>query len=142
METDRTGAFEYEARLTNEERQSIIIEIIEDEIKEVKQQIEKPIRDKEFFQLRGMQEALKQLKVQINAIQEDSIHLVDPSSRSIGTPQHLRTDNKFLNAAYFQAKIIRDTPRGLDGSVASSPEGEAGKREVMSKIMVYIKAMV
>ena len=141
METDRTGFFEYDS-MTNEERKSIIIEKIEDDIKVVKQLREKPMSDKEAFKLIGKQNALERLKVKINSIREDSIHLVDPTSPTIGTPQHLRTDNKFLNAAFFQAMIIRDNQRGGDGSVASSPEGASGKKEAMSKIMNDIKALV
>ena len=38
--------------------------------------------------------------------------------------------------------VIRNEPRGFDGSPAASPEGEAGKREAMSKIMDYIRALV
>ena len=138
METDRTGFFEYDS-ITNEERKSIIIEKIEGDIKEVKELLEKPISDKEAFKLIGKQDALERLKVKINSIRENSIHLVDPTSRIIGTPQYLSTDNKFLNAAYFSAMVIRDKRRGRDGSVASSPEGEIGKREAMSEIMVHIK---
>ena len=138
METDRTGFFEYDS-MTNEERKSIILEKIEGDVKEVKKLLEKPISDKEVFKLRGKQDALERLKVKINSIRENSIHLVPPTSRTLGTPQYLSTDNKFLNAAYFSAKVIRDNRRGFDGSVASSPEGEIGKREAMSKIMDYIK---
>ena len=139
METDHTGSFEYDS-MTNEERKSIILEKIEGDIKEVEELLEKPISDKEAFKLRGKQDALEQLKVEINAIQEDSIHLVDPASRTLGIPQHLSTDNKFLNAAYFRAMIIRDERRERGGStMASSPEGEIGKWEAMSEIMTYIK---
>ena len=138
METDRTGFFEYDS-ITNKERKSIILEKIEGDIKEVKELREKPISDKEAFKLIGKQDALERLKIKINSIRENSIHLVDPTSRTLGTPQHLSTDNKFLNAAYFQAMIIKDGRRGRDGSVASSPEGEIGKREAMSEIMAHIK---
>jgi hypothetical protein len=141
METDRTGFFEYDS-MTNEERKSIIIEKIEGDIKEVKELLEKPISDKEAFKLIGKEDALEKLITQINSINENSVFLVDPSSPTIGTPQYLTTDNKFLNAAYWQVMMIRNNPRGFDGSPAASPEGETGKRETMSKIMVYIRALV
>ena len=98
---------------------------------------------KETFKLRGKQDALEQLKEKINSIQEDSIRPLPLTSRTLGTPQHLSTDNKFLNAAYFRAMVIRDERRERGGStMASSREGEIGKREAMSKIMEDIKALV
>ena len=139
METNRTGFFEYDS-MTNKERKSIILEKIEDDIKEVKELLEQPISDKEAFKLRGKQDALERLKVEINSIREDSIRLVPLTSCTLGTQQHLSTDNKFLNAAYFRAMIIRDERRERGGStMASSTEGEIGKREAMSEIMTYIE---
>ena len=140
METDRIGSFEHDS-MTNEDRKSIIIEKIEDNIREVKERLELPMSDKEAFKLIGKQDALERLKVKINSIQENSRYLVDPTSRIIGTPQYLSTDNKFLNAAYFLAMEIRDKRRAYNGSVASSPEGEIGKREAMLEIMTDIKSL-
>ena len=132
-----TDAFELSP--SSEEYRQSIISKIEDDLETVKNQLDSQISNNEFRKLIGKRDALERLKVRINAIQEDSVRLVDPNSRILATPQYLSTDNKFLNAAYWQAMVIRKTQRGFDGSVASSPEGESGKREAMSEIMAYIK---
>ena len=62
METDRTGSFEHDS-MTNEDRKSIIIEKIEDNIREVKERLELPMSDKEAFKFIGKQDALERLKV-------------------------------------------------------------------------------
>ena len=129
----------FELNPSSEEYKQSIISKIENDLENVKNQLESQVREIEAIKLIGRQDALKRLKMQINAIQEDSILLVPLTSRTLGTPQHLSTNNKFLNAAYHKAKVIKDHRRGLDGSVASSPEGESGKREAMSEIMNYIK---
>lgn len=141
METDRTGSFDYDM-VTTAERKSILIEKIESDMKEVDQLREQSINTPEIRKLIGKKDSLKRLVRQIECIDENSISLVPLGSRTIGVPQHLNTDDKFLNAAYFQAMSIRDRRRGFDGSAAASPEGEAGKREVMSKIMDDIRALV
>ena len=84
METDRTGFFDYD-NMTNEQRRSIILEKIEGDIKGVKELLEKPSSDNEVFKLRGKQDALERLKVKINSIRENSIHLVPLTSRTLGT---------------------------------------------------------
>lgn len=127
--------------LTTEERKNVMREVIEDELKEVQKRLNKPMSNQEAYKLIGKKDALERLTDRINSIQENSVFLVDPSSSTIGVPQHLTTDNKFLNAAYWAAMEIRDNRRGLDGSVASSQAGESGKKEAMSKIMLWIKAV-
>ena len=127
--------------ITTEERKNVIIEVIEDELKGVEKLLNTQISDKEAYKLIGKKDALERLTARINSIQENSVFLVDPSSSTIGIPQYLTTDNKFLNAAYWEAMEIRDNPRGVDGSVASSKEGESGKKEAISKIMRCIKAL-
>ena len=129
---------EFKFEPSSEEYRSMIIGKIEDTLQDVENNLKNHISDKEAFKLIGKHDALERLTVQINSIREDSVNLVDPTSATIGIPQYLNTSNKFLNAAYFTAKNIRDNPRGLDGSVASSPEGEIGKKEAMSQIMDYI----
>ena len=88
----------------------------------------------------GMQDALERFVIQIGSISGNE-SLVPPESPIIGVPQYLTTDDIFLNAAYFQAILIRDEPRGVDGSVAGSPEGEKGKVAIMNQIMDYIRGM-
>ena len=124
---------------SSEEYKQSIIDKIEDNLEIVKNQLDSPITGKERVRFIGKHDALERLKIQINGIRENSVHLVDPSSPTIGTPQFLTTDNKFLNAAYWQAMNIRNTRSNLGSGNAASPEGEIGKRIVMSEIMTYIK---
>jgi hypothetical protein len=133
---DPRGEFKFEP--SSEEYKSMIIGKIEDTLQDVENNLKNHISDKKAFNLIGKQDALKRLTLQINSIREGSVLLVDPTSDIIGVPQYLNTSNKFLNAAYFAAKNIRDNPRESDGSVASFPEGEIGKKEAMSQIMDYI----
>ena len=89
----------------------------------------------------GMQDALERFLIRIDSIQEQAIFLVPPESDILAVPQYLTTDDKFLNAAYFNAMLIRDNPRGFDGSIISSPVGEEGKKMIMNQIMDYIQSI-
>lgn len=140
MEIARTGSYEYD-NVTTEERRSVIIEKIQEKIQVSKSRLNDPISDKDAYIIAGRIDALESLNLQIISIQENSVSLVDPSSTIIGVPQYLTTDNKFLNAAYWTAMEIKNNERGFDGSVASSNEGEIGKRKAMSEMMFFIKSL-
>ena len=139
-----TDAFELSPS-SGEYRQNIIAEI-ESNLEKVKNQLdsrhESRMSPNEHRKLKGKQRALGQLKVKINSIRENLVYLVDPTNRiATGTPQFLNTNNKFLNAAYCKAMIIRDKPIPSDGNRNSSQERENGKWEAMSDIMTYIELL-
>lgn len=129
----------FELSYSSEEYKQSIIGKIEDDLENVKNQLDSPISPYERRKFKGMQDALERLKVKINAIQEKLVRLVDPTSGTLGTPQYLSTDDKFLNAAYFKAIVIKEKPIPRDGRGISPSEGEIGKREAMSEIMTYIE---
>ena len=99
------------------------------------------ISSNDAVNIAGRQDALHHLKVQINSINVESILLVPSDSDIIGVPQYLNTDDKFLNAAYYEAILIKDSPRGFDGDISGSPLGEGGKEEAMKEMMAYIKSL-
>lgn len=110
------------------------------ELENLQQSAENDI-DIQIIRYIGMQDALERFARQIDHIQEDRILLVPPESATIGYTQYLTIDDKFLNAAYCIAMDIKDNPRGMNGSVASHPEGEKGKETIMNQIMDYIQSL-
>ena len=54
----------------------------------------------------------------------------------------IKTDgNVYLTSAYKVAENIMKRRRPIDGSAASSPDAERGKKEVMLEVMTYIRSI-
>lgn len=136
-----TDAFELSP--SSEEYKQSILAKIDGDLEDIKNQLENRHESRmspnESRKLKGKQYGLEQLKVEINAIKEPSRQLGDPNSRLLNPKRFLSTDDKFLNAAYSKAKMIRDHPP-LKSRYAPSKEGKIGNREAMSEIMAYIES--
>lgn len=109
-----------------------ILEKIDKEIDKVLHQLDKnpDISGYDAVNLAGKQAALSRLKTKISSI-------------DIGTPpeteQFLDTNNKFLNAAYHQAILVKENPQTSEGDTIQL--GKEGKDEAIEGIMDYIKSL-
>lgn len=81
--------------------------------------------------LAGEQRALYRLKDLISSIDVK----VPPD-----VPQYLDTKDKFLNAAYHQAVLVKGSPETFEGDVGGL--GKQGKDDVIEEMMDYIKSLV
>lgn len=80
--------------------------------------------------LAGKQDALNRLKMLISSIDVEA-----PPD----TQQHLNTSDKFLNAAYHQAILVKESPQTFEGGAGRL--GEEGKNEAIEEIIDYIKSL-
>jgi hypothetical protein len=110
-----------------------ILEKIDEKINEMLRKLDRnpDISSYDAVNLGGEQGALYRLKTLIS-----SIDIKVPPD----VPQYLDTGDKFLNAAYHQAVLVKGSPETFEGDVGGL--GKEGKDDVIEEMMDYIKSLV
>ena len=110
-----------------------ILEKIDEKIKGMFRKLDEnpEINAYDAVNLAGWHDALYRLKEGISSIDVEA-----PSE----TPRHLNTSDKFLNAAYDQVVLIKESPQNFEGGAGKL--GKEGKNEAIEEIMDYIKSLI
>ena len=109
-----------------------ILERIDEKLNEVLRKIDRnpDMNSYDVVNLTGRQGALYRLKTKISSIDVEA-----PPE----TQRYLNTSDKFLNAAYHQAILVKESPQTFEG--AAGGLGKEGKDEAIEEIMNYIKSL-